>query len=90
MIGSERERERFEQSEQLDDDDIYIYIYNEMEDFGESDKMIKIIGKMDKSDTYKRFSSNISFFIPRISSDSSLKKFLNKELNITTKPFVSV
>ena len=33
-------------------------------DFGESDKMIKICGKMDKSDTYKGFSSSdISFFI---------------------------
>ena len=29
---------------------------------GESDKM-KISGKMDKSDTYKGFSSDISFFI---------------------------
>ena len=35
---------------------IYIYIY-----------MIKISGKMNKSDTYKGFSSSdISFFIPRI------------------------
>ena len=35
-----------------------------MVDFGESDKMIKISGKMDKSDTYKGFSSDISFFTP--------------------------
>ena len=42
---------------------IYIYIYSEMVDFGESDNMIKISGKMDKSDNYKGFSSDISFFI---------------------------
>ena len=35
----------------------------EMVDFGEFDKMIKISRKMDKSDSYNRFSSNISFFI---------------------------
>ena len=34
-----------------------------MVDFGEFDKMIKTSGKMDKSDTYNGFSSNISFFI---------------------------
>ena len=33
-----------------------------MVDCGESDKMIKKSGKMDKSDTYKGFSSTISFF----------------------------
>ena len=38
-------------------------MYDEMVDFGESDKMIKISGKMDKSGTYKGFRSNISFFI---------------------------
>ena len=32
-------------------------------DFGESDKMIKISGKVDKLNTYNRFSSYISFFI---------------------------
>ena len=42
---------------------IYIYIYGEMVDCGESDKMIKINGKMDTSDTSKGFSSNISFFL---------------------------
>ena len=31
--------------------------------FGESDKMIKINGKVDKSNTYNRFSGDISFFI---------------------------
>ena len=31
--------------------------------------VIKIRGKMDKSDTYKGFSSDISFFIQIISSD---------------------
>ena len=34
-----------------------------MVDFGESDKMIKINGKVDKSNSYNGFSSNISFFI---------------------------
>ena len=34
-----------------------------MVDLSESDKMIKISGKMDKSDTYKGFTSDISFFI---------------------------
>ena len=34
-----------------------------MVDGGDSDKMMKISGKMDKSDTCKGFSSNISFFI---------------------------
>ena len=42
---------------------IYIYIYSRMVDVGESDKMMKISGKMDKSDTYKQFSSDISFSI---------------------------
>ena len=40
-----------------------------MVDCGESDKMIKISGKMDKLDPYKGDSSvDISFFIQRISS----------------------
>ena len=34
-----------------------------MVDCGESDKMMKISGKVGKLDTYKRFCSNISFFI---------------------------
>ena len=33
-----------------------------MADFGDSEKMLEINGKLDKSDTCKRFSSNISFF----------------------------
>ena len=50
---------------------IYIYIYGEIVDFGESDKIIKTIGKVDKSSTYNGISSNISFFIQeRTSSDS--------------------
>ena len=44
--------------------------------------MIKISRMADKSDTYKGFSSDISLFFQRIYSDS-----LNKEWNITTKPF---
>ena len=39
-----------------------------MVDFGESDLMIKLSGKMDKSDSYNEFSSNILFFIHRFSS----------------------
>ena len=31
-------------------------------DFGESDRMIKISEKVDKSNIYNRFSGNISFF----------------------------
>ena len=34
-----------------------------MVDFGESNKMMKISGKLDKSDSYNGFSYNISFFI---------------------------
>ena len=34
-----------------------------MVECGESDKMIKISGKMHKSDTYKGFRTDISFFI---------------------------
>ena len=33
-----------------------------MVDCGESDKMMKISGKLDKTDTYKGFISSISFF----------------------------
>ena len=39
-----------------------------MVDFGESDKMIKICGKVDKSNSYNRFHGNISFFINRKTS----------------------
>ena len=45
---------------------VYIYIYGEMVDFAESDKMIKKSRKVEKSDTYNGFSCNISFFIHRI------------------------
>ena len=41
---------------------IYIYIYGEMGDFSEPDKMIKISGKGDKSNTYNGLSGNILFF----------------------------
>ena len=46
--------------------------------------MIKIIGKVDKLNTYNRFGDNISLFILRRTSSD------NKEYNITTKPVVSV
>ena len=51
-----------------DDDDIYIYIFGEMVDFGKSDKMIKIHGKVDKSNIYNGFNGNISFCINRRTS----------------------
>ena len=42
----------------------------EMVDFGESDEMIEISGKVDKPNTYNGFSHDISFFIlGRTSSD---------------------
>ena len=69
-----------------------------MVDFGESDKMIKINGKVDKSDTTgllvifrslftelrqtKYFSKENKCFVQRSS--------VNKEWNITSKPVVSV
>ena len=46
-----------------------------MLDFGESDKMIKISGKVDKSNTYNGLCGNIS-----------LSSSVNKEQNITAKP----
>ena len=33
--------------------------------FNDSDNLIKIIGKVDKSNTYNRISRNISFFIKK-------------------------
>ena len=39
-----------------------------MVDFGKSDKMIKISGKVDKLNTGNTFSCNISFFIHRTST----------------------
>ena len=46
-----------------------------MVDFGKSDKMIKLSGKVTESNTYNGFSSNISFFIQwRTSSDEQFKK----------------
>ena len=41
----------------------HTHIYGEMVDFGKSDKMIKISGKVDKWNTYNGFSWNVSFFI---------------------------
>ena len=47
-----------------------------MAGFGESDSIIKINGKVDKSTTYNGFSSNISFFIHwRTSSDKTFFEF---------------
>ena len=46
-----------------------VCVCEELVEFGKSDKMIKIIGKVDKSETYNRFSGDISFFILRTSSD---------------------
>ena len=63
-----------------------------MVDFGKFDKMIKISGNMEKCDTYKEVSSDISFFIETFLQILSLnlKKFINKERNITSKLFVRV
>ena len=47
---------------------IYIHIYGKMEDFGKSDKMIKVSVEVNKSNTYNGFSCNISFFISRRTS----------------------
>ena len=38
---------------------MYTIIYEEIVDFGELDKMIEISGKVDKSNTYHRFSSSL-------------------------------
>ena len=40
-----------------------------MVDLGESNKMIKISGKVNKSNAYNGFNGNILFFINRTSSD---------------------
>ena len=48
---------------------LFKFIYGEMVAFGESNKTIKISGKMDKSKTYNKFSSDISFFIQGRTSD---------------------
>ena len=47
-----------------------------MVDYGESDKMIKISGKVNKSNIYSRFTGYILFFIHRISSDQTFPKLL--------------
>ena len=47
-----------------------------MVDFGKSDKMIRISGKVDKSNPYNWFSSYISFFIQgKTSSDKTFLSF---------------
>ena len=53
-----------------------------MVDFGKSDNMIKISGKLVKSNSYNGFSSNISFFIHgRTSSDKNYFQFFNQYLS---------
>ena len=52
---------------------IYIYMCGAMVDFGKSDKMITI-RKVNKSNTYKEFRGNISFFVHN--GLKYLKKFL--------------
>ena len=60
---------------------IYIYIYGEMLDFSESDKMIKISGKVDKSNTYNGFTSHVSFFIQgRTSNSEELLHWIKNEI----------
>ena len=68
---------------------IYIYIYVGMVDFGESNEMIKISGKVDKLNTYNGFSDKISLFVNSLSL-LWWSSFVNKELNIATEPIVSV
>ena len=53
----------------------YYLSYGEMVDFGKSDKMIKLNGKVDKSNTYNRFNSNILLFIQGTSSDKNFLSF---------------
>ena len=53
---------------------VCVCVCGERVDSGESDKMIKISGEVDKSDTYNGF-SDISFFIHRISSEYSTKYY---------------
>ena len=50
-----------------------------MVDFGESEKMIKITGKVDKSNTYNGFTGNISWFPKR---ENKILQFLVS----TTRP----
>ena len=68
-------------------DFIYIYIYSEEVDLGESDKIIKVIGKMNKLDTFKGVSTDISLFIQEflqtkhfliISAYGEIRKILEK------------
>ena len=46
-----------------------LHMCGEMVDFGVSDKMKEISVNMDKSDTYNEFSSNVTFFIQKISPE---------------------
>ena len=55
-----------------------------MVDFGESDKMIKISRKVDKSNTYNGFSGNISYFIQGRTSSDSKYIFLLKNAPVFT------
>ena len=60
---------------------IYIYIYTEKIDFCESDSMIKIFGKLDKSNTelnfkYGRFHSGFTSYSRGSSRESRLEKFV--------------
>ena len=41
-----------------------------MVDFGESDKMLKICGKVNESNTYNVFSGNVSFFVNKRTSSN--------------------
>ena len=69
---------------------IYIYIYGEMVHFGESDKMIKISGKMDKSDPYKEFIQVLLGFYEQTIRNSGEKKGLkNTENSIFTFWYLS-
>ena len=59
-----------------------------MEDFSGSDKIIKISGKVDKSDTYNGFSGDISFFIRWTLSTEKVLRIKNEIFS--SKTVVSV
>ena len=50
-------------------------MYGKIVDFGESDMMIKISRKVEKSNTCNRFTGNSLFFIHRTSSDKTFFGF---------------
>ena len=58
-----------------------------MLDFGESDKMIKLSGKVDKLDSYNRF-RNISFFIHRNITKPEVSVWFIQPWYMHTHPYI--